>query len=260
VRQTFVQFLARLPFYGLVVACVDDPGVRSIIPFMNKPVITYGIDEPADVQAVSCVFEGRTSRFHVVHKGEDMGEVLLDIPGKHNVRNALAAIAVALRLGVAMNVIASTLRDFHGVLRRFEILGEKGDVMVVQDYAHHHTEVRATLESARAGWDRRIIAVFQPHTYTRTRDFADDFGAAFSAADLVFVTDVYAAREKLIPGVSGETIVEAIRKHDHPAVYYVPSVNDIPFEVRRHLKKNDMILLLGAGDIYKAGAEIMDAL
>ncbi len=260
VRQTFVQFLARLPFYGLVVACVDDPGVRSIIPFMNKPVITYGIDEPADVQAVSCGFEGRTSRFHVMHKGEDMGEVLLDIPGKHNVRNALAAIAVALRLGVAMDVIASTLRDFHGVLRRFEILGEKGDVMVVQDYAHHHTEVRATLESARAGWDRRIIAVFQPHTYTRTRDFADDFGAAFSAADLVFVTDVYAAREKPIPGVSGETIVEAIRKHDHPAVYYVPSVNDIPSEVRRHLKKNDMVLLLGAGDIYKAGAEIMDAL
>lgn len=260
VRQTFVQFLARLPFYGLVVACVDDPGVRSIIPFMNKPVITYGIDEPADVQAVSCVFEGRTSRFHVMHKGEDMGEVLLDIPGKHNVRNALAAIAVALRLGVAMDVIASTLRDFHGVLRRFEILGEKGDVMVVQDYAHHHTEVRATLESARAGWDRRIIAVFQPHTYTRTRDFAADFGAAFSAADLVFVTDVYAAREKPIPGVSGETIVEAIRKHDHPAVYYVPSVYDIPFEVRRYLKKNDMVLLLGAGDIYKAGAEIMDAL
>ncbi|MFM8569034.1 MAG: UDP-N-acetylmuramate--L-alanine ligase, partial [Candidatus Kapaibacterium sp.] len=227
VRQTFLQFLGRLPFYGLIVACADDLGVQSLLPHMNKPVITYGTDASADVRAVDCVFEGRTSSFTVLHKGQVMGPVVLDIPGMHNVRNALAAIAVAIRLGIDMNVITATLREFHGVLRRFEILGEKGDVMVVQDYAHHHTEVRATLESARAGWKRRIVAVFQPHTYTRTRDFATEFGAAFDAADVVFVTDVYAARENPVPGVSGETIVDAIRKHGHPDVRYVPSVGDI---------------------------------
>lgn len=260
VRDTFVQFLNRLPFYGLIVACTDDSGVRSVVSRINKPMVTYGIDEPADVQAVDCVFSGRTSRFNVMYKGENKGEVQLDIPGKHNVRNALAAIAVALRLGVSMSVIQETLKDFHGVLRRFEIVGEKNGVMVVQDYAHHQTEVRATLESARAGWNKRIIAVFQPHTYTRTRDFSAEFGASFSDADCVIVTDVYAAREKAIPGISGETIVDALKAKGHPSVYYVPNVKDLPASVCKIVSSNDMVVLLGAGDVYTAAIPILDQL
>lgn len=260
VRDTFVQFLNRLPFYGLIVACTDDFGVRSVVSRINKPMVTYGIDEPADVQAVDCVFSGRTSRFNVLYKGENKGEVQLDIPGKHNVRNALAAIAVALRLGVSMSVIQETLKDFHGVLRRFEIVGEKNGVMVVQDYAHHQTEVRATLESARAGWNKRIIAVFQPHTYTRTRDFFAEFGASFSDADCVIVTDVYAAREKAIPGISGETIVDALKANGHPSVYYVPNVKDVPAKVCEIVSSNDMVVLLGAGDVYAAASPIINSL
>jgi UDP-N-acetylmuramate--alanine ligase len=260
VRDTFIQFLGRLPFYGLIVACIDDSGVQSVIPHMNKPVVTYGLSEGADVRAVDCIFEGRTSTFTVQHKGDAIGTIQLDIPGKHNVRNALAAIAVGLRLGIPMDVISTSLREFHGVLRRFEILGEKNGVTVVQDYAHHHTEVQATLESARAGWNKKIIAVFQPHTYTRTRDFAAEFGAAFQAADEVIVTDVYAAREKPLEGINGQTIVDALVANGHANVRYVPNVKDVASDLLVHIKDDAMVLFLGAGNIYTAAAEFMNGI
>jgi UDP-N-acetylmuramate--alanine ligase len=159
-----------------------------------------------------------------------------------------------------MDVISTSLREFHGVLRRFEILGEKNGVTVVQDYAHHHTEVQATLESARAGWNKKIIAVFQPHTYTRTRDFAAEFGAAFQAADEVIVTDVYAAREKPLEGINGQTIVDALVANGHANVRYVPHVMDVASDLLVHIKDDAMVLFLGAGNIYTAAAEFMNGI
>ncbi len=259
IKQTFLQFLSRVPFYGCVIACSDDDGVQSLLPHINKKLVTYGLNPEADIHADEVEFAGRSARAVVWKGSERLGHLTLNIPGEHNVRNALACVAVGMQLNIPFATIAATLADFHGVLRRFEILGEKDGVLVVEDYAHHHTEVRATLQSARKGWNRRIVAVFQPHTYTRTRDFAEEFGDSFMNADIVIVCDVYASREKPLAGISGETIVASILKqHPEAEVHSIPLWSDVPAYLQTILRSNDLLITLGAGDVYNVAKMVMD--
>jgi UDP-N-acetylmuramate--alanine ligase len=261
IKRTFAQFANKTPFYGLVVVCLDNPGVMEILPAINKKVVTYGLSPQCDTRAVQITHKERSSTFTLLHKGRDLGLFTVHIPGLHNVRNALAAIAVSLELGVAEEDIRAALNDFTGVYRRFEIKGEKRGVMVIDDYAHHPSEVAATLQAARSGWhDRRIICVFQPHTYTRTRDFCADFGKSFGDADCLIIADVYPAREEPIEGVTGNIIAESARQYGHRDVRYVPDKHDIPSTLKTLVREGDIVLTLGAGDIWKFGNEFLTAL
>ncbi|MDW8225566.1 MAG: UDP-N-acetylmuramate--L-alanine ligase [Bacteroidota bacterium] len=249
--ESFARFANNVPFYGLVIACVDDDGVKELLPRLSRKVRTYGLSPQSDVRGRRVQLAERSAQFEVFADREFLGTVTLRVPGIHNVRNALAAIAVGQELGIPFGIIQQALEEFSGVYRRFEIVGEQDGVLLVDDYAHHPTEVRATLQAARQGWDRRLVCVFQPHTYTRTRDFAAEFGKAFEEADILIVTDVYAAREQPIPGVSGELIAQAARRSGHRAVYYAPSLEEAAVLVGTLLSPGDMLLTMGAGNVYK---------
>lgn len=260
IKRTFAQFANKTPFYGLVAVCLDNPGVMEVLPTINKKVITYGLSPQCDVRAVNVSHHERSSDFTLQQHGKDLGQIRVNIPGLHNVRNALGAITVALELGVSVDDIRSALEGFAGVYRRFEIKGEKNGVMVIDDYAHHPSEVSATLEAARKGWKRRIICVFQPHTFTRTRDFCADFGKAFGDADHLIVTDVYPAREAPIEGITGEIIANAATQFGHRHVQYVPNKQDVPATLRSIMREGDIVMTLGAGDIWKYGNEFLNGL
>lgn len=256
-KETFIEFANKVPFYGFVILCLDDPGTMEILPRINKPKVTYGLTPQCDIRATDITFEGRTSHCTVLYNGEPVGDLRLQIPGLHNIKNALATVAVGLKLGVPFDTIAEALAEFTGVYRRFEMRGERRGVQVVDDYAHHPTEVRATLQAARSGWKNRLVCVFQPHTYTRTRDFATEFGKSFGNADVLVVTDVYAAREAPIEGVSGELIAGAARQFGHRNVHYVPQKSDLPAFLESLVREGDIVLTLGAGDIWKCGVEFL---
>ncbi|MEN3027402.1 MAG: UDP-N-acetylmuramate--L-alanine ligase [Chlorobiota bacterium] len=254
ILDAFARFANNVPFYGLVVACVDDDGVKELLPRLSRKVRTYGLSPQSEVRGRRVRLSERSAQFELFVNGEFIGEIMLRIPGLHNVRNALGAIAVGWELGIPFEVIREALEEFTGVYRRFEIIAEHDGILFVDDYAHHPTEVRATLQAARQGWDRRLVCVFQPHTYTRTRDFAVEFGKAFEEADVLIVTDVYAAREQPIPEVSGELIVHAARRSGHRAVYYAPTLEEAAELAAQLLQPGDMLLTLGAGNIYKLHA------
>ncbi|MBL7999415.1 MAG: UDP-N-acetylmuramate--L-alanine ligase [Candidatus Kapabacteria bacterium] len=260
IKRTFIEFVNKVPFYGAVVACMDDTGVRDIMHSINKKVVTYGFSPHSDVRAVNTTYAERTSECTVYAFGKEVGVLRLNIPGKHNVSNALAAVAAGLQLGVPFESIAHALAEFHGVLRRFEIVGERDGVIVVDDYAHHHTEVQATLKAAKSGWNRRVVAVFQPHTYTRTRDFIKEFAVSFDDADEVIVTDVYGSREKPIEGITGELIANAIRSAGHRHVHYVQDKAIIPEYLTSVIQSGDMLITLGAGDVNKAGKAFLNGI
>lgn len=254
VLDAFVHFANNVPFYGMVALCIDDPGVKEVLPRLSRKVRTYGLSPQSDVRARRIRLHERSSQFEVYADGELLGELRLSVPGMHNVRNALAAVLVGMQLQIPFDTIRAALEEFTGVYRRFEIVGERGGVLFVDDYAHHPTEVRATLQAARQGWDRRIVCVFQPHTYTRTRDFADEFGKAFDEADVLIVTDVYPAREQPIPGVDGELIARAARRSGHRQVYYAPTLEQVAELLPTLLRPGDMLLTLGAGNVGKLHA------
>jgi UDP-N-acetylmuramate--alanine ligase len=260
IKRTFAQFANKTPFYGIVAFCLDNPGVMEVLPSINKKVITYGLSPQCDIRAVNVTHNERSSEFMLLRHGEELGTIRINIPGLHNVRNALGAITAALELGVSVQDIRSALEGFTGVYRRFEIKGEKNGVMVIDDYAHHPSEVVATLEAARKGWKRRIVCVFQPHTFTRTRDFCTDFGKSFGDADHLIVTDVYPAREEPIEGITGEIIANAAAQFGHRHVQYVPNKQDIPQTLRNMISEGDIIMTLGAGDIWKYGNEFLSGL
>ncbi len=257
IKSAFVQFAAKVPFYGFIVLCLDEPALQDIMPKLKKKIITYGLNGQADLQAVEIVHRANTTAFTVVYEGKDLGAIELQIPGKHNVQNALAAIAVGLELGVPFTKIKAGIEKFTGVYRRWEVKAEVEGITVVDDYAHHPTEIRATLAGAKAGWRRRVVCVFQPHLYSRTRDFYDEFGRAFFNADVLVVTDVYAAREEPIQGVSGELIVNAAREFGHKQVHYVPDKKDVPGFLMGIRQPGDMMITMGAGDIWKYGEEFV---
>lgn len=253
VKDAFVEFANKVPFYGAVVVCLDDPTVRSILPRLKRRTITYGMTPQADLRATDIRVDGYKSHFSVRWNGEQLGEITLSVPGEHNMRNALAAVGVGLELEIPFDRIRAGLERFQGVFRRFQVKLEREDLTVIDDYAHHPTEVQATLKAARNGWpDRRIVAVFQPHLYSRTQQMAHEFGLSFSDAELLFVTDVYPSREAPIEGVTGELIARKARETGHREVHYVEEKRALPKEIRKHLRPGDLVITMGAGDIYKA--------
>lgn len=257
IKNAFVEFANKVPFYGTACVCLDDPGVRAILPHISKVVLTFGLSAQCDVRATNIRYHERSSSFTLLHYGNELGEIHLSVPGEHNVRNALATCAAALVCKLPFHKLSEALAEFTGVYRRFEIKGEREGMIVVDDYAHHPTEIRTTLAAARNGWNRRIIAVFQPHTFTRTRDFAEDFATSFDDAHILIVTDVYAAREQPIEGISGATIAQAARAAGHRDVRFVPSLADATELVNSLATPTDLVITLGAGDVWKVSRDLI---
>jgi UDP-N-acetylmuramate--alanine ligase len=226
----------------------------------RKKIITYGINPQADLQAVDIVARRNTSTFTVVREYGELGLVTLQVPGLHNVQNALAAIAVGLQLGVSFNEVKEGLERFTGVYRRWELKAEVHGISIYDDYAHHPTEIKATLQGVKAGWRRRVVCVFQPHLYSRTRDFAEEFGRSFFNADVLIVTDVYPAREEPIQGVSGMMITETAHRFGHKEVHYVPNKAKVPEFLLSIVRHDDIVITMGAGDIWKYGEEFVKKL
>lgn len=257
IKNAFVEFANKVPFYGAIIACLDERGVQAIMPRLEKRCITYGLSSQAELQARNIKFHGMRTSYEV-HNGKGyLGNIDLNVPGVHNVKNSLAAVAVGLDMEIPFETIASALSEFNGVYRRFEIKGEKNGALVIDDYGHHPTEIEATLKAAKDAFSRRVIAVFQPHLYSRTRDFYSEFGGAFFQADVLVVTDVYPARESPIEGVSGELIARAAREKGHRNVHYIADKRMIPEELARLVKPDDIVITLGAGDINKYGEEFL---
>lgn len=258
IKGAFIQFASRVPFYGFVVLCLDEPALLDIMPQLSKKkILTYGLNPQADVQAFEIHHKENTSTFTLARNNKDLGPIMLQVPGKHNVQNALAAIAVGLELGVPFEKIKAGIEQFTGVYRRWETKGEVDGITIYDDYAHHPTECRATLAGAKAGWRRRVVCVFQPHLYTRTRDFYEEFAKSFLLSDVLIVTDVYPAREEPIQGVTGELIVNASKQFGHKEVHYVPDKKQVPDSLKSLVKKGDIVITMGAGDIWKYGEEFL---
>ncbi len=260
IKRAFIEFANKVPFYGFAALCLDEPSLMDILPSLKKKVISFGFSPQCDVRAVDLSFHERSSTFTVVRRGETLGQVTVGVPGEHNVKNALGAITVGLEVGVSFEAICHALEKFHGVYRRFEVKGEHAGVMVIDDYAHHPTEVRATLDAIRRGWKRRIVAIFQPHTYTRTRDFHEDFGKSFLNADVAIVTDVYPARERPIQGIDGRLIADAAGDFGHRNVVYVPDKAELADKALELIHPGDIVVTMGAGDIWKVGNDILQGL
>jgi UDP-N-acetylmuramate--alanine ligase len=253
IKESFLAFANIVPFYGATVLCVDDPHVREILPAVKRRIITYGIHSPADWQAEEIVCDGPSTRFSLRHRGERAGAVVLHVPGLFNVYNALAAIAVARELDMDHPAIYAGLSSFTGVQRRLEVKGTAGGVTVVDDYGHHPTEIRETLKAARQVWKNKIIAVFQPHRYSRTKALFTEFTTAFADADALIVTDIYAASEAPITGVDGASLCEGIRHAGHPNVRYLADFGAITDHLLATARPEDTILTLGAGNVWKVG-------
>lgn len=257
IKAAFIQFANKVPFFGFVVLCLDEPALQDIIPLINKKIFTYGTSPQADIQAVDIVHKENQSSYTVIYQGAELGRITLKIPGLHNVKNSLVAVCIAKEMGVSFEVIKRALEKFSGVYRRFEKKYDK-EIMVIDDYGHHPTEINATLSGIRSGWKRRLIAVFQPHLYTRTRDFYAEFGRSFLNSDIFICTDIYPAREKPIEGVTGEMVATAAKKIGHKHVIYEPDKTKIPELLKSLYQKDDIVITLGAGDIWKYGEKFID--
>jgi UDP-N-acetylmuramate--alanine ligase len=265
-RQTFVEFLHNLPFYGLAVLCLDDPGVAAIAPSVQRPTITYGLGEGCDVRAVDIRVDGLRSHFSVLRPGRPQPLAMtLNLPGRHNVLNALAAVALAHELEIEDGAVQRALAEFQGIDRRLQVIGNvetaAGEVMLVDDYGHHPTEVAATMRAARDAWPgRRLVVVFQPHRYTRTRDLLDDFAEVLSAADKLLIAEVYPAGEEPIAGADGRAICRAVRSRGTVEPVFVPRLDRLPKLLASLLQEGDVLLTLGAGDIGAAAQRLPSAL
>ncbi|HYT74545.1 MAG TPA: UDP-N-acetylmuramate--L-alanine ligase [Vicinamibacterales bacterium] len=264
-QQAFLDFADKVPFYGAVVACVDDEPVRRLVPRMNRRVITYGFDDSgAMVSGYATALEAFGSRCRVrltPREGDpiDLGPLHLRVPGRHNLLNALGALAVGLEVRIPFGKMAEAVEEFRGAERRFQLRGEARGVMVVDDYGHHPTEIAAVIAAARAGLDRRVVVVFQPHRYTRTRDLLDAFGTALGAADEIVLTDIYPAGEAPIEGATAEAVEAVVRRTGRP-VRLIKALDDIPNAVAAIARPNDLVITLGAGSIGTVPDRILDAL
>ena len=259
-KNAFTQFANASPFYGAVIIGNQSPAAAAIIANIKRPVITFGLTNASDFYAENLTHNKTETTFTVFHKGKNLGVIHMQVPGEHNVQNALAVIALSMEMHIPFHDIAAGLENYKGVRRRFDIKGESGDVIVVDDYAHHPTEVRATLTAARNGWKRRIIAVFQPHLYTRTQAFYQDFAIALMESDILLVTDVFPAREKPIEGVNGKMVADFAKKSGHRNIYYIKSLNKLEKTLDNLRQPGDMIITIGAGNIWRYAESYMNHL
>ncbi|MGB8506807.1 MAG: UDP-N-acetylmuramate--L-alanine ligase [Pyrinomonadaceae bacterium] len=262
VRKCFADFVNKVPFYGAAILCLDDPHVQAVIPEVERRRITYGLSAQADISAREVHYDKQFgSIFQVRQMGEPIGEVSLHVPGLHNIYNALAAVAVGLELEVPFDVVAKGLSMFTGVNRRFQFKGEEGGVLVVDDYGHHPTEVRATLVAAKLGsTGRRMVVLFQPHRYSRTQDQMDEFARSFNNADVLMVTDIYAASEEPIEGVTAEALVAVTQRYGHKDARHVGSTDDATNALLEEVRAGDMVITLGAGNVYRVGERLIELL
>ncbi|MBA2565271.1 MAG: UDP-N-acetylmuramate--L-alanine ligase [Gemmatimonadetes bacterium] len=256
----FVQFLDRVPFHGRAFWCADHAGLRRLVRRSRAPLTSYGLSPRACVRGSRIRQRGLVTEFRLSRGGEGIGSITLGLPGRLNVQNAVGAAALALELGAGFEAIRTGLAECAGVTRRFEVKPCGSDVIVVDDYAHHPAEIRATLRAAREGWSRRLIALFQPHLFTRTRDLATELGAALTAADVVLVTDVYPSREAPLPGVTGELVAAAARGAGHADVTYVQNLSELATRTLERVRTGDLVVAMGAGDIGNVAGEIAAAL
>ena len=262
IQATFLSFINKVPFYGIAVLCGDDRAIAELIPKVEKRYLTYGLGERAaprgtashlDLVAEEMLFQPWKTTFQGRFRGEPLGRFELPVPGRHNVLNALAAIAVGLELEIPVESIRKGLQGYRGVERRFQLQGERNGVWVIDDYGHHPTEIRATLSAAKQGWGCELLVLFQPHRYTRTRDLLEELAGAFTDADHLILTDIYAAGEPPIPGIDGERLHQAVSAGGHPDVTYLQDRAEMLAAIQKKVKPGMMVITLGAGDIWKVG-------
>lgn len=258
IRQVFLDFVNRVPFYGMSVLCLDQENIQALIPQVQRRFMTYGIATNADVTASDLMFNGVNTQFIARYRDNVLGKVRTHLPGEHNVLNSLAAISVGLEMGVPFTTMADALGAFQGVRRRFEVVGEAQGVLIVDDYAHNPAKLRAAFAAARAGYpERRLVVVFQPHRYHRVHHLSAEFARSFYQADVVYVTEIYGAGEEPIEGVSGEGLVAAIREHGHRCVISASSRPQLIEDLKRKVAPGDTVMTVGAGDVWKVGAEFL---
>jgi UDP-N-acetylmuramate--alanine ligase len=261
IKDVFLSFIDRIPFYGLVVVCLDDEAVQDLIPKIRKRMITYGLSPQADLQARNIVAKELTSTFEVLHQGTLLGKIHLTLPGEHNVNNALASVAIGLELGIEFDTIKTALEKAEGVQRRLEVKGEIRAMTVIDDYGHHPTEIKTTLAALAQGWPgRRKIVVFQPHRYTRTRALFDDFARSFYLADVLLVMPIYAASEQPIEGVGSRLLCDSIQAHGHKEVHFVDGEQAAVDLLIDLVSPADVVLTLCAGDVFRVGERLLDKL
>jgi len=257
-RKTFIDFINKIPFYGRAILCVDDKEVQGLIPELTKSYLTYGLNPQSDIRASGISKEGLNTTFDVIFKSRLAGNVTIPIPGEHNILNALAAVGVGLELDIDFKYIREGLKNPGGLKRRFEIKDERDGILFLDDYGHHPTEIMATLSAAKECWpDRRLVVVFQPHRFTRTRDLYDKFVISFNQADFLIITPLYGAGEEPIPGVDSRILYQGIKNHGHRAVTYCDSTEDTISELLDQIRPGDIVLTLGAGDIHLVGTELL---
>jgi UDP-N-acetylmuramate--alanine ligase len=256
-QDAFADFLNKVPFYGVGIVCLDDARVQEIMPRLSRRLVTYGFSAQADLSAAAIDLKQFHAGFDVLLQGRKLGRIDLNVPGRHSVANALAAVAVGLDLEIPFAAIAAELKQFHGADRRFQLKGETGGVMVIDDYGHHPVEILATLSAAKKGWGRRTVVVFQPHRYSRVRALLTEFARAFYDADVLAVTDIYPAGEAPIPGVTAEAVASAIEDHGHKDVTLVKDLKEVPGWLKGRVREGDMVITLGAGSVWKAGDEFL---
>jgi len=257
-RKTFVDFINKIPFYGRAILCVDDKEVQGLIPKLTKSYLTYGLNPQSDIRASVISKGGLNTTFDVTFKNRLVGKVTISIPGEHNILNALAAVGVGLELDIDFKYIREGLKDLGGLKRRFEIKDERDGILFLDDYGHHPTEIIATLSAAKECWpDRRLVVVFQPHRFTRTRDLYDKFVISFNQADFLIITPLYGAGEEPIPGVDSRVLYQGIKNHGHRAVTLCDSIEDSISLLLNQIRPGDLVLTLGAGDIHIVGEELL---
>lgn len=258
IRDTFLQFINKVPFYGLAVLCLEDPNIQALLPRIGKRFVTYGLSPQADFQARDLRSDGFRSRYSAYHHGHELGEIELRLPGRHNVLNSLAAVAVAHELDLDLASIQAGFQDMTGVQRRFQIKGEAQGILVLDDYGHHPTEIRAVLDTMATCFpDRRKVVVFQPHRYTRTKALLDQFARCFYQSDVLLVTEIYAASETPIAGINGHALVQAIEAHGHHDIEFRADLQQLTERLGQRLQPGDVLITLGAGNIWQVGETVL---
>ena len=259
-KKTFVHFANKVPFYSPIVLCLDSPPLQGLIPLLERRIISYGFSAQADFFARDQKFENFSSSSTVYQRGEPLGTLRLNVPGKHNIANALAAIAVGLELDIPQPRIFQALESYSGTGRRFELKKVVNDIMIIEDYAHHPTEIKATLDAAKTGWPRRVLTVFQPHRYSRLSFLMKKFATAFNQSDVLILTEVYSAGEDQVPGVSGQALFEEVSQFGHRDVHFEPDLARIPGLVASLAQPQDIIMIMGAGNINRIVPDVISAL